>query len=367
MSTTTALSTKPMKLSPDEVKANVPIVLSFGLQHFMSQVLYSIVKLKVPDVLGDETLTAAEIKQRLGNDAVREELLCRSLKFLAVSTGLFMETTKDDDFAYSLTSSGALLQTGVDGQPSLACSILHNLEPAAWKSWGAFSAFLEGESKDSPYVSANEMNPFELFATNPESAAAFNEYMSIVSAPEIPAIVGEYDWSPFEDKTVVDVGGNYGPVMAALKQKFPNIRTISFDLPEVIDAIEEAPPGVELVSGNFFEVGSIPKADGAIFMKHILHDWSDKDCVRILHSCSAALESDAKIIIADAVLPDPGETSPIKDKQLTFDMLMSTFDGKERTRKQWEALADAAGFVIENILVPSAPVPLCQILTMTKK
>ena len=363
----TALSAKPMKLSPEEMQANVPILLGLGQQHFMSQVLYSIVKLKIPDAIGEETLTAAEIKARLGNDNVREELLSRSLRFLAASTGLFTETAKNDDFAFGLTASGALLQTGVAGQPSLACSILHNLEPPMWKSWGAFSTYLEGKSTENPYVTANGMGIFKMFETNPESGEVFNEFMSIVSSQEIQIIVNDFEWSPFEGKTVVDVGGNYGPVMAAVKAKYPKIRTISFDLPEVINNIHEPPPGVELVSGDFFQEGSIPKTDGAIFMKHILHDWSDADCIRILGSCSAALEPGAKVIVVDAVLPNPGETSPVKEKQLYIDMLMSTFDGKERTREQWEALANAAGFVVEHVVMPSNPVPLCQILIFSKQ
>ena len=363
----TSLTAKPMKLSPEEINANLPLVIGLGQQHFMSQVLYGVVKLKVPDVLGADTLTAAEIKDRLGNDNIRQELLTRSLRYLAASTGIFTETAKGDDFAFSLTASGALLQTTVKGQPSLACGILHNLEPPFWKAWGALPDYLEGKSKENPFVTANGMGVFEVFETSPESGKAFNDYMSVVSAPEIPTIVNEFDWTPYEGKTVVDVGGNYGPVMAAVKERYPAIRTISFDLPNVIEDIQEPPPGVELVSGNFFEKDSIPKTNGAIFMKHILHDWSDEDCVRILNSCSAALEPNAKVIIVDAVLPDAGESSPIMDKQFGFDMLMSTFDGKERTRKQWNDLADASGFVIEDILVPSSPAPLCQILTLVKR
>lgn len=41
---------------------------------------------------------------------------------------------------------------------------------------------------------------------------------------------------------------------------------------------------VELVTGDFFDSSSIPKCD-AIFMKHILHDWNDADCQKILKAC----------------------------------------------------------------------------------
>ena len=82
--------------------------------------------------------------------------------------------------------------------------------------------------------------------------------------------------------------------MVALKTKYPEIRTLSFDLPKVIDAISDrASEGVELVKGNFFDHETIPSCDVA-FMKHILHDWSDEDCSKILQSLHLALPVHAK-------------------------------------------------------------------------
>ena len=65
------------------------------------------------------------------------------------------------------------------------------------------------------------------------SAAYFNEFMSFISAPEIAVTVDYYDWKQYYGKTVVDVGGSYGVVMAGLKAKHPKIRTMVFDLAEV--------------------------------------------------------------------------------------------------------------------------------------
>ncbi|KAK0583392.1 hypothetical protein LWI29_036440 [Acer saccharum] len=77
-------------------------------------------------------------------------------------------------------------------------------------------------------------------------------------------------------KHLVDVGGGLGVTLKAVTAKFPHIKGINFDLPHVI---QHAPqyPGVEHVGGDMFE--SVPKGD-AIFMKWILHDWSDEHCLR---------------------------------------------------------------------------------------
>ncbi|KAF2283205.1 hypothetical protein GH714_043537 [Hevea brasiliensis] len=59
-------------------------------------------------------------------------------------------------------------------------------------------------------------------------------------------------------------------------------------------------PGVNHVEGDMFE--SVPQGD-AIFMKWILHDWSDEHCLKLLKNCYEAIPDDGKVIVVDAVLP----------------------------------------------------------------
>ncbi|KAK4858172.1 hypothetical protein QYF36_012200 [Acer negundo] len=80
-------------------------------------------------------------------------------------------------------------------------------------------------------------------------------------------------------------------LVSLLKLLLPNthkLRGIDFDLPHVI---QHAPhyPGVEHVGGYMFE--SVPKGD-AIFMKWILHDWSDEHCLKLLKNCYKGLVLD---------------------------------------------------------------------------
>ncbi|KAL1190096.1 Caffeic acid 3-O-methyltransferase 2 [Cardamine amara subsp. amara] len=82
----------------------------------------------------------------------------------------------------------------------------------------------------------------------------------------------------FKDlSTLVDVGGGIGTIIGLVTSKYPHIKGINFDLASVF---VHAPhyPGMEHISGDIFT--EIPKGD-AIFMKWILHDWSDDDCVRM--------------------------------------------------------------------------------------
>lgn len=351
----------PLKLTPDEVGPAIPALLGIGQAHFVSQALYAMVKLGVPNVIGADALTAEEIAAQL-EGSPNVDMLGRSLRLLAVATGLFIESAAPSGAAaFALSKTGALLQTGVEGQPSMACGFLHWLEKPMWDAHAQLPAHIAGEGPV-PFVAANGKPVFEYYAEHPESAEPFNQFMSFFSQPEIPVVTDMFDWTPYDGKAVIDVGGNYGPVMAALKSKMPGIKTISFDLPEVIEAAGTPPEGVEFVAGDFFDASTIPKVDGAIFMKHILHDWSDDDSIRILKSCREALLPGGKVVIADAVLPPAGESSDIKAPQCHLDLLMGMIGGKERTCAQWEALATASGFNIES--VQNTPVPNCQFVTL---
>ncbi|MCA9700666.1 MAG: SAM-dependent methyltransferase, partial [Myxococcales bacterium] len=77
-------------------------------------------------------------------------------------------------------------------------------------------------------------------------------------------------------------------------------------------------------------------------MKHIIHDWDDARCSKLLRNCRAAMDGQGRVICVDAVLPPLGDTAATPAKLLDLNMLVS-FQGKERTREQWEQLFADAG------------------------
>jgi hypothetical protein len=65
-----------------------------------------------------------------------------------------------------------------------------------------------------------------------------------------------------------------------------------FDRPHVVASAVRAAEKLGLqervtaVGGDFFE--SVPEAD-LYLLKHILHDWDDAACIRILKNCRSSL------------------------------------------------------------------------------
>ncbi|RVW46418.1 xanthohumol 4'-O-methyltransferase [Vitis vinifera] len=142
--------------------------------------------------------------------------------------------------------------------------------------------------------------------------------------------------------------GGTGGAVAEVVKAYPHIKGINFDLPHVV-ATAPAYKGVSHVGGDMFE--SIPNAD-AIFMKWILHDWNDEDCVKILKNCRKAIpEKTGKVIIVDGVIREDGY-EPFDETRLVLDLVMMahTSHGQERTEVEWKKLLEEGGFPRYRIL-----------------
>lgn len=343
----------PKVLSPEQIPGAIPAILGIGQAHFTSQCIYAVVKLGVPDIIGDGKMSVEQLGTQLP-ETLNKEYLQRSLRMLT-QAGIFEESAgPDGEHLFSLTDAGALLQTKAP-QPSVACGMLHWMEKPMWGAWAELSDVIAGTAKEAvPFSVANGAPIFDYYAKHPESAEPFNQFMSFFSAGELPVVLEHGGWDSLNNKTVVDVGGSLGAVMGAVAEKFPQVKCVSFDLPEVIDKVENPPPGVEFAKGNMFDSSTIPKGD-VIFMKHILHDWSDDDSVKILKSCHAALPDDGKVFITEAILPPAGQITPENKMGLYLDMLMLIIGGKERSRKMWDDLVVQADFTVIEEKVTGHP------------
>ncbi|ESW15658.1 hypothetical protein PHAVU_007G091000 [Phaseolus vulgaris] len=168
----------------------------------------------------------------------------------------------------------------------------------------------------------------------------FNKSMADLCAIDMNKILETY--TCFEGiSTLVDIGGGSGQNLKMIISKYPSIKGINFDLPQVI---ENAPflPGIEHVGGDMF--ARVPQADSMI-LKAVLHNWSDEKCIEILSNCHKALFPNGKVVVVEFIMPEEPETTEQSQLVSCLDNLMFiTAGGKERTQKQYENLCKLAGF-----------------------
>ncbi|XP_034674802.1 caffeic acid 3-O-methyltransferase-like [Vitis riparia] len=216
--------------------------------------------------------------------------------------------------------------------------LLHH-DKVFMESWYHLNdAILEGGI---PFNRAYGMTAFEYSGTDQRFNRVFNEAMSNHTTLIMKRILQIY--KGFEGlKVLVDVGGGIGVTLRIITSEYPQIKGINYDLPHVL---ADAPsyPGVEHVGGDMFE--SVPKGD-AIFMKWILHDWSDEHCLKLLTNCFEALPDNGKVIIVESILHVAPENTVSANIPFEQDLLMLAQNpgGKERTQKEYETLAIKSGF-----------------------
>lgn len=170
--------------------------------------------------------------------------------------------------------------------------------------------------------------------------------------------VNAYDWAQHKDGTVVDVGGSKGEVAFALAKKYPDLKFIVQDRAEIVAlAPTEGVGSVQFMAHDFFAEQPVRGADVYLF-RWILHDWSAKYCVKILKALRPALKKKTRVVLMDAILPEPGVLSPYQERAIrNFDIVMkATYNAKERTENDWrEIIADAdeeGKFNVVEVLQP---------------
>ena len=140
-------------------------------------------------------------------------------------------------------------------------------------------------------------------------------------------------------RTVVDVGGGTGAMLASLLQRHPRTRGILVDLPgtvaraaELIESLGMA--GRVTVEGqSFFD--PLPAGADLYLLKSVLNDWPDEPTVAILRRCAEAGHPTTAIAVLGGVSADEAPRS------LGIDMLVA--GGKTSTLTQFTELARQAG------------------------
>jgi len=298
---------------------------------------------KVADQLKDGPKSADEIAVAVG---AHPRSLYRLLRALA-GAGVFSE---GDDGRFSLTQLSELLRS--DAPASLRGFAELMADDVTFDTWAQLPYSIETGQPAFPYK--NGILWFDWLEQNPVVGTRFHNAMTSLSAGAVAAVIDSYDFSGI--KKLVDVGGGHGLLLASVLSKYPSMKGILFDDPKVVMGAKEvlAAHGVEdrceTVGGNFFETA--PGGGDAYILKHIIHDLSDDECVKILGHCHREMTSGGKVLIVEMVVPEPnlGGIS----KWLDLHMLLF-LTGRERTGPEYRDLLSRAGFEMTRIVPTNSP------------
>jgi hypothetical protein len=317
--------------------------LLFGKQ--LTASLSALARLGVADHMGESAVSVEDLAARVGAHAPS---LYRVMRMLA-SVGVF---TEEPGGKFALTPVGETLKTDAQGSMRAMAMMLGD----EW-SMHAYTRMADCIRTGIDGVTMAYGKPiFDLLAERPEQCETFQRAMTGGSNIAAQSILASYDFSGIE--RLADVGGGHGVLLTSILQKYPAMRGVLFDLPEVVagvpaDRLAACGGRLQVEAGSFFE--RVPRGCDAYMMKHIIHDWSDEHCRTILKLIRAELPPHGRLLVCELVMPE--EPGPAPAKMLDIEMLVMTVGGKERTPREFGALFQSAGLKLGRVV--TTPTPIC--------
>ena len=185
--------------------------------------------------------------------------------------------------------------------------------------------------------------PFwEDLQAHPQIAESFDALMGPGHGTPDADVLLAGDWESV--RTVVDVGGGTGLLLAEILRAHPTIRGTLVDLPATVARSNEVfqRAGVAdraTASGqSFFD--ALPAGADLYLLKSVLSDWPDGQALAILRRCAEAARPAGRVVLVNGVSPDKnGMPSPAL-------LMMVLVGGKDRMLSEFRELARAAGLIV---------------------
>lgn len=185
---------------------------------------------------------------------------------------------------------------------------------------------------------------YDYLGKNPASNAHFNRWMEETTRDWIIPTLDICELS--QVKTVVDVGGSTGTLIAMILKRYPHLQGILFDqehvvsgAPKILEAAQVT-DRCQVVGGSFFD--SIPSGGEIYIISRVLLNWDDTKALNILKNCRAAMNDSARLLIIDFVLSKKGMST--YELMGSFQMFVIGSGHLMRTDDEYYHLLLEAGF-----------------------
>jgi ubiquinone/menaquinone biosynthesis C-methylase UbiE len=311
-------------------------LLQMITSYWVSQSIHLAAKLGLADLVKDGPKTAAELATATNTHAPS---LYRLLRALA-SVEIFAE---DEQQRFSLTPMAECLLDQHGSQRAVALM----MGDEHFRTWGELLYSIQTGKPAFNHLYGQGV--FEYLSEHAEAAKIFDAAMTGFHGPETQAMIDAYDYTGVN--TLVDVGGGNGTVLSAVLKRYPAMKGILYDLPGVIERAKKnlADQGVaarcQTIAGSFFE--SAPPGGDAYQMRHIIHDWTDEQCLTILGHIRKVIPKHGRLLVIEMVIKPRNEPQPAKWLDLNMLVLPG---GRERTEAEYRDLYAKAGFRLERIV-----------------
>jgi SAM-dependent methyltransferase len=226
----------------------------------------------------------------------------------------------------------------VCGRDSYIGGFLERSNRNLYPAWGRLALALRTGKQQSG-------SDFATVLTNRAVLGQFISSMDALIRVLGPQLIDAYDgWPGY--RSVLDVGGCRGNLVAQIVRKFPHLRGAVFDLPEMAPFFDELVTEQGLADrltfqgGDFF-AGPLPSAD-IVILGHVLHDWDQEQRQELVAGAYHSVSPGGVLLVYDRMLDR--DSSRVENLVISLDMLLVTEGGSEYTVAELRGHAQRAGF-----------------------
>ncbi len=303
---------KPVRSLDDLMEA------AHGYQRSMA--LFAALKLGVFSALARGRADAATVARRVGADPRRLAVLLDGL----AAMGLLRKTAK----RYRNGEVAASFLT--DGPRSKSSILLHQGD--CWRDWSRLEETVRGGRKGRPTGGDEQENFIRGMEDNARERAAL--------------VAGRFRLRPGE--RLLDLGGGPGTYAVEWARRYPGAAVTLFDTRATLRItrriLEEKGFAeiVRLIAGDFL-ADPIGGPYDVIWISHILHAYSEKDCRTLLRKARRALAAGGRVAVQE-FLVDEGGASPPGPAFFSVHMVAVTEGGRAYSAREVAGMLRAAGF-----------------------
>lgn len=297
--------------------------------------LYTAVKLGLPDRIGERALTAEELAGELGLSAPHLSRFLRGL----VTIGVCKELT---DGTFALAPGGWSLHS--DSHSRLDKKVEIVVEQY-WQPWANLISCLK--TGEPSFEQVFGMSVGDWRREHQEQGLMFESYLAHQTFAQAGSILEVLECAA-EAKKVADIGGGGGTLLVPLLIGFPHLTGALFDKPHTIEMAKpflrvfnqfRLTERIDLVEGDRFD--AIPIKADLYLLKNVLQQWDDAGALAILRNVRSAMPEGARLAIIERPMPERADDDPIA-VMVDLHMMVVT-GGRTRSLAEFKSLLAAAG------------------------
>ncbi|MGW0880970.1 methyltransferase [Streptomyces sp. NPDC002671] len=295
-------------------------------------------RLGVADALGDAPMT---VEYLAGAVKTEPKPLRRLLRALSCY-GVFAERP---DGTFTHTDMSRLLRE--DDPNSLRYISLWCTEPWTWDAWPKLDEAVRTGKNVVEDLYGKEFFVY-LNEDAPESADVFNRAMTTSSEQSAREVAALLDLSG--SRSVADLGGGQGHVVASLLDKYPAMQGYLLDLPRVVEnAVPRLRTGGDLADRAHIVPGdvrvSVPVKADVYIIKNIL-EWDDQSTARLLRNVVEAGGPGTRVVVIENLVDD---TPSMRFSTAMDLLLLLNVGGAKHTTDSMMARLTDAGLTVGGI------------------